>query len=293
MTKPLEDEKNREAKLKEQQVEVNYNGNTEVLRPEALKIAGVDNLSTEEITSFLDLYLNYTTTVVDDVTSYEALDNQVTFRVEWINDSSVGIAFQTHDDCLYALRQLSTYSPIDEPTPDLTNQVYVSAIIQERESKSYNPVLAFRNHQSLFSRLGINKEENEEEQKMDEDESSIVLLVRQAFQSDRKVKNAALYSRYYLIHGEPDRKQRYREKRDRRKYDKLVEDAKDFKEDAPQEPQEPEVDLFADRLVGRSERPARSERSGGRPSKFKKYNRNDDEEDLFAHKLRERSPTRQ
>ena len=40
---------------------------------------------------------------------------------------------------------------------------------------------------------------------MEEDESSIELIIRQSFQSDRKVKNAREYSRYYLIHGEPER----------------------------------------------------------------------------------------
>lgn len=247
MTKPLEDEKEREEKLKQQQVEVDVNGRTEVLRPEALAVRGVDNLSTDDITGFVDLYLNYKT--LDG--TYEAIEPQVEFRVQWINDTSVVLVFQTHEAAIDALTKL-TEEPI-EVSADLDNEKVVETLTHERVAKSYNPVLAFRKHQSLTSRLGLPQEEKQDQ--MEEDDTNIILYIRQAFQSDRKVKNAAQYSRYYLMHGEPER---------------IRIEKKVTKERAPRrrrrrENRDDEEDLFADRLSRR------------------------DEEDLFAHKMRDRS----
>ncbi|GME76659.1 unnamed protein product [Ambrosiozyma monospora] len=45
---------------------------------------------------------------------------------------------------------------------------------------------------------------NEEKSTQD----SVHLVIRQSFYGDRKVKNAKVYSKYYLIHGEPGREQR-------------------------------------------------------------------------------------
>jgi hypothetical protein len=89
-----------------------------------------------------------------------------------------------------------------------------------------------------------------------------VLYIRQSFQSDKKVKNAKEYSRYYLLHGEPERRRFYkRERRDR--------------SDRRSSRRKSEEDLFADKL-----------------KQAKKNDYGDDDEDLFADRMRERSPSR-
>lgn len=265
IVKTLEDEKANEAKLEELAIEVEYNGTTQTLRPEALRLNGVDNLSTEEIKSYVDYYLNYTTSHNAELDKIEynqiPFDEQVTFRVEWIDDSNVNLVFKTNLDNLRALRQLSRDPvEIDDNDPSFINEV-----IQERQAKDYNPIIAFRSSQSLLNRLGFKeKPKGDQQEDMMEDESSIELRIRQSFQLDRKVKNASQYSRYYLIHGEPERPRRTTHRRRRR-------------EPTEQKEEEEEEDLFADKL------------KQGRAS-----SRND-EEDLFADKLkrsRSRSPTR-
>ncbi|KAI5970268.1 hypothetical protein CANMA_000620 [Candida margitis] len=273
IVKTLEDEKANEAQLEELAIEVDYNGTTQRLRPEALRLNGVDNLSTEEIKSYVEYYLNYTTSRNEDLDKIEyhqiPFDEQVTFRVEWIDDSNVNIVFKTNQDNLKALRQLSSDPiEIDDQDPSFINEV-----IQERRAKDYNPIIPFRSSQSLSNRLGLKEKpkEDKQEEGMMEDESAIELRIRQSFQSDRKVKYASQYSRYYLIHGEPERTRRPRPSH-RHKRREPVNEIKE---------EEEEEDLFADRL-SRGHNSSRGQIA-------------DDEEDLFADKLkrsRSRSPTR-
>lgn len=211
IVKTLEDEKANEAQLEELAIEVEYNGTTQKLRPEALRLNGVDNLSTEEIKSYVDYYLNYTTSRNEELDKIEynqiPFDEQITFRVEWIDDSNVNVVFKTNQDNLRALRQLSR-DPIEIDDNDST---FINEVIQERRAKDYNPIISFRSSQSLSNRLGLKEKAKDNEQEgMIEDESSIELRIRQSFQLDRKVKNASQYSRYYLIHGEPERPRRSR-----------------------------------------------------------------------------------
>lgn len=271
--KTLEDEKANEANLEELAIEVGYNGSTQKLRPEALRLNGVDNLSTEEIKSYVDYYLNYTTSHNEELDTIEynqiPFEEQVTFRVEWIDDSNVNIVFKTNHDKLRALRQLCG-DPIDINEDDPS---FITEAIQERRAKDYNPIVAFRSSQSLSNRLGLKEKSKDDQQEgMMEDESSIELRIRQSFQLDRKVRNASQYSRYYLIHGEPERTRRPRPPHRHKR--------RDFEVKANAEKEE-EEDLFADKL--------KQGRTRSREPVI------DDDEDLFADKLkrsRSRSPTR-
>lgn len=269
MTRTIDEEKDQQAKIEAQQVEVSVNGTTETLRPEALHLKGVDNLSTDDIKAFVDYYVNYR----QEDGKFVPNDPPHTFRVQWVDDLKVNVVFKTHEDAKLALDQLSIFAnsdPVMAPEGELT-QEYVSEIIQEREAKPYSPSIALHKYLKELEKLATpqedrdlfeQKKETVEQQRneMDEDESSVVLYVRLAFQSDRKVKNAAAYSRYYLLHGEPDRtKPRPRKGRGRGQY------AREERE---------EEDLFADKVKGRREQPV------------------EEEEDLFAWRLRERSPSR-
>lgn len=291
MTQSLEDEKEREAKLKDQQIEVTVNNTLETLRPESIFIRGVDNLSNDDIKAFIDYYLNFET-VQDEENGFQydpkPINDQITFRVQWINDSSVNIVFKSHEESAKALEAISITAtnpnvPVAEvaDTKEFT-QEYISSIIQERETKPYSPTIQFQKKQNLLSRLAIGDEATPdgapEEEKMDEDDSAVVLYARQSFQSDRKVKNAAAYSRYYLLHGEPERRPRYNDRRNNRGGRR----DNNRRRNNRREEDEEEEDLFADKL--------RAE--GGAPSRRRGRDRDDIEEDLFADKLRERQRDR-
>lgn len=273
MTRTIDAEKEQEEKLKLQLVEIVVNGETETVRPEALHIRGVDNLATENIKAFVDFYVNYTKN--DATGEFEAAPELITFRVQWIDDTNVNIVFKTHDDAKSALAALSVFSGPNsvEESADFS-QEYVSSIIQERETKPYNPSIELHRYLQNLQKQAETAQDLFEEKKeqldkakaesaeMDEDENAVVLYVRQSLQSDRKVKNAAAYSRYYLLHGEPDRLKprvpRGRERNGNRSRGNFSRDD--------------DEDLFADKLTSKSRR--------------------DQEEDLFASKLRERSPSR-
>ncbi|CUM46409.1 uncharacterized protein AC631_04530 [Debaryomyces fabryi] len=283
LTKTLDDEKARESKLQEQSIEVQVNNQTEVLRPEALHIRGVDSLSTEDIKAFIDYYVNYTVSEEQEQTEgqdepttkivYEPfpIDEQITFRIQWINDTSVNVSFKTMEDAHNALKSISISSNPNIEV-ELNEEQKIQDAIQERETKPYAPIIAFRKQQNLSNRLGVaadgDKEQNpvEQDNTMDEDDTSIVLYVRQSFQSDRKVKNASAYSRYYLLHGEPERKPRRHNKY------RLRESHHNHRRERKPE-QDEEEDLFAHKL--RQSRPANRGR--------------DDEEDLFPGRSRSRT----
>lgn len=266
MTRTLDAEKEQEEKLKLQQVELAVNGQPETLRPEALHVNGVDNLSTEDLQSFVDYYLNFDKIGEDE---YREVELPIWFRIQWIDDSNVNVVFKTHEDAAEGLRALSiSGSATDEEIQEFS-QEYVSSIIQERETKSYAPTIAFHKYQKRLSEekdLFEDKKQQEEEAStgMDEDDSAVVLYIRQSLQSDRKVKGAAAYSRYYLLHGEPDREERRRTARPERPARERGGYSRDEDDD---------TDLFANKLQ-------------------QKETVQEEEDDLFAWRLRERSPER-
>lgn len=256
LVKTIADEQEREAKLQEQTIEVDINGQTEVVRPQALYLKGVDNLSTDDIKSFVDYYVNTTINQTEDKVEYEQVQDPISFKVEWINDTSVNIVFHTHEIALQALGKLTT---VDVQFDNINE--YIHDIVQSRQTKPYAASIPFKNQQSLFKRLDIIKDVSQENSEMEEDDSDVVIHIRQSFDSDKKVKNAKEYSRYYLLHGEPERKRFYKNKRenniDRRSARRRSEE-----------------DLFADKLKQVGKRDL------------------DDDEDLFADRIRERSPSR-
>ncbi|CAK9441734.1 uncharacterized protein LODBEIA_P56020 [Lodderomyces beijingensis] len=320
IVKSIEDEKANAAELEQLSVEVQYQGTTQQIRPEALHLNGVDNLSTEEIKAYVDYYLNYTSEFDNDkqkiTYSQIPFEDQLTFRVEWIDDSNVNVVFKTSHENRNALAQLRS-----EPMTNDANDV--NKTIQEVLAKPYDPIVAFRKSQSLVNRLALANGEadkkaggggnadgngngnGEGESKMDEDESAIELRIRQSFQSDRKVKNASQYSRYYLIHGEPERQPRRRYAPRRRDTEEKQEQedlfADKLKKSQPVHDRRGDDDLFRERLASKGRG-----RGDGDDDLFKskvqnrRGRRNDggdeEEEDLFAEKLkkrtRSRSPTR-
>lgn len=264
LVKTIADEQEREAKLQEQTIEVDVNGQTEVIRPESLYIKGVDNLSTDDIKCFVDYYLNTIVKQGDEKIEYESVSTPITYKVEWINDTSVNIVFQTHEQSMIALSKLISLDKDVDEIPKFENiREYINDIIQLRETKPYSATINFKNQQNLLKRLDIIKDVSQETSEMEEDDSDLIIHIRQSFQSDRKVKNAKEYSRYYLLHGEPERKRFYKNHRDTNKFDRRSSRRKS------------EEDLFADKLkqIGKSDL-------------------DDDEEDLFADRIRERSPSR-
>lgn len=269
MTRTIDAEKEQEEKLKLQQVEIAINGTPQTLRPEALHINGVDNLSTEDLQAFVDYYLNFDKIGDDD---YKEVERPIWFRIQWIDDSNVNVVFKTHEDAAEGLGALSISGGASEEIVKEFGQEYVSQIVQERETKPYAPTIAFHKYQKRISEekdLFEEKKQKEEEDAntgMDEDDSSVVLYIRQSLQSDRKVKNAAVYSRYYLLHGEPDREQRRRTARPER--------LSRAERGGYSRDEDDDVDLFASKL------------------KETKSAQEEDEEDLFAWRLREASPER-
>ncbi|KAM9924303.1 hypothetical protein OXX80_001226 [Metschnikowia pulcherrima] len=278
MTRTIDSENEQKDLLAKQSVEVVVNGTTETLRPDAVHVRGVDNLSTAEIEAFVNLYLNHDY----ESPEYVALGEPISFRVQWIDDSNANVIFKTHADALSALQRLSEEWPgVENSTGNavaespLFSQEYLAALVEERRARSYAASIPFFRHQKHLKELAEGQDLFEakkaeiEEQKateMEEDGSSVVLYIRQALQSDRKVKNAAAYSRYYLLHGEPDRtKPRPRreagEERGRGAYAREEDDGQD---------------LFAEKIKSTTE----------------KKRADDIEEDLFASRLRERSPAR-
>lgn len=269
MVKHLDDVSEQKERLKQQTIDVTVNDKQETLRPEAIVLKGVDTLATDNINAYVDYYINYNVITLEETpenkVKYEPVDfeDQLTFRIEWINDTAVNIVFQTHEQAKTALNKLSITSinpALNEPQQFLPflDPSNISSLVQEREAKPYQPIIEFQKQTSLANRLGVQSATNGTDETMDTDETSLVLYTRISFQSDKKVKNAASYSRYYLLHGEPERapRQKYRKRKPDRKYER------DYKDDD---------DLFADKL-----------------------RKDDIEDDLFADKLRDRdrSPTR-
>ena len=194
------------------------------LQPTKVHVRGLDNLTTEDIKSFVSEH-------------YESASFQ---RVEWINDTSANLTFETESDASQALEALSNYPPD-----------YSSALTSTelREAKGF-----------------LRKPEAN-------------LQIRIAFVTDRKQARAHEASRFYLMHPEADPRERRRRdrgkdlqerryhntRRRRRKSDDEVEhfDASMYDDDAG---------ALAKRITGRvSRRTSRSYSGAG--SEVEEYDR--------------------
>lgn len=219
------------------------------VRPEALFLRGVDELSPRNIKLYIDRYVkpDYSFANKD---KYESLN----YKIEWINDTSLNIVFNDLESATIALERLSL--ELKDTATD------------ERPAKEY-----------------VN-EPNEDK--------TAQLYVRLSFSYDKKIKNARVYSRYYLLNGEPEskdrpndyyvnfKKNRYRERESRYARDEepdlITGEVKPVKEAPPSKPLE--------------------ERLGIRSRQNRRRRNRDDEEDLFPNfvsrrsRSRSRSPTR-
>lgn len=152
----------------EPQKEVQDSLETLNVRDSALFLRGVDNLLLKDIRTYLDHYLK------DAILSPDQRVN--TFFLEWVNDSSVCVVFNDADSCSKALNLLSDRY---EESSSLSH-------LEERQAKTY-----------YFPG-------NEQKEGAD----TVAFYIRVALVTDKKEKNAADKSRYYLLHGEPDRRDR-------------------------------------------------------------------------------------
>lgn len=293
MTRTVDKENEQKKKLDSQRVAVEFDGKADVLRPEGIRVRGVDKLATNDIKAYVDYYLNFQS--VGE--TFEPLQDKKTYRIQWIDDNNVNLIFRTHEDAVFALKSLVNDSmDIESPLDIVGNSMeginsqndmevegenteaktlspeYVNQLLIEREAKSFAPSLSLRkylkdqklaNTEDLFQSKKSEKEA-EEEKKLEVEGSSVTFFIRMALRSDQKVQNAASYSRYYLLHGEPDRSRRPRRERAEQTRGRFQRD------DAE------EGDLFLDKLASLEETRARKDR----------------EEDLFADRMREHSPSR-
>lgn len=321
LTRTVEQENEQKRKLDSQRVPVDFQGNSDVLRPEGIHVQGVDKLATNDIKAYVDYYINYRK--IGD--TFEPLEDKMSFRVQWIDDSNVNLIFKTHNDALSAMKGLlqdpmqfelpvvttadvnmedistsakdvtenivndavdvTAESPVDgaekkETAYDPTfTPEYVACLLIEREAQTFASSLQFRKFLRLQEQkttedlFKSKKEEKEavEEEKLVEEGSSVALKIRMALRSDQKVQNAAAYSRYYLLHGEPDRSRPSRQERNGDRRGRYQREERTQREETVEE-----KDLFLEKLISMEERRARSEI----------------EEDLFADRMRERSPSR-
>lgn len=302
MIKSLEEETKNLNDLTNHQYEIiTQDGKTEIIRPEALKLIGVDNLSTKNIENYINYYINYDileNEEIDLITGelikfkkYQLKNNNecIEFKIEWINDESINIIFQNIKDSNNVLRKLRDKEIINggfEINDDNLRNEYLKQCIIETPAKSYNPIIEFEKFQNnQIDEINKNQQQDNDvgEGGMDEDSNSIELLIRQAFQSDKKVKNAREYSRYYLIHGEPERIRQNRKTNGRNRSYRERDTYRPRRRNNEEQDDDDE-DLFADKL-GKSNH-----------HHHKKIDHEQEEEDLFADKLkhsnRDRSPTR-
>lgn len=295
MTRTVDQENEQKQKLDSQRVAVSYNGKPDTLRPEGIHVRGVDKLATNDIKSYVDYNINY----VESNSSFEPMENQKQFRIQWVDDSNVNLIFKTHEDAVEAMKTLAQ-EPFDAETnsdenmedisvyngradtedikeerilekPALSSE-YVNQLLVERLAKPYSSSLAFRMFvreqkesvsEELFQHKKLEKDALDHE-KLEEEGTSVELYIRLSLRSDQKARNAAAYSRYYLLHGEPDRTRKSRRDRGNEHIGGFLRD------------KDEEGDLFLDKLATMRERQKKQEI----------------DDDLFAERLRERSPRR-
>lgn len=250
----------RTADAERAQTQITVNGTPETLRPEAVRLRGVDRFSTNHIKLYVDYHLNYT----DDDGVYTARRDQEAFRIQWIDDTSANVVFGSHAAARRALEALGMCA-VPEPLYAGSDGAagfaaeYAAELVQEREARPYEPTIAFHKHQQEAERAALPESERDlfetkrlqkerEREALDEDGLETLLFVRILFQLDRKVKNAAVYSRYYLLHGEPDRAAA-RAERAKSRGDFARDD--DLFADKLLQAQEPEEDLFAWKMDSR------------------------------------------
>lgn len=211
MIRSLQEEIERRATLDQQLVFVSVDGLLKMIRPEALVLVGVDTMSTDDITRFVHLCVD--------------TDRSLDFMIEWVDDTCVVVNFLTFEACFSARARLCGI-PESSP-PSLDDAEFAASLMVEQDTLSVHKTNAMDTNPDL---------------------EPFVLRLRHAHQDDKKKKNAKTYSRYYLLHGKPDRS---RSHRSRLSYHVQVHDSEPdlfaHKLD-PRIAKGEEPDLFADRI---------------------------------------------
>lgn len=134
--------------------------------PHGLFFKGVDDLSTRDVKLYIDSYIK-----PDERFNNREEYAKFDYKLQWINDTSINAIFVSDEGALEALKILSTV-----PVEEISNSV-------ERPSQPFSDAV---------------------KEQIKKDTEGVQLYVRQSLNGDKKVKGARNYSRYYLLHGEPD-----------------------------------------------------------------------------------------
>lgn len=187
--------------------------------PNKLHIRGVDDLSTNELKSYLDQHIKpgYSFSKKEEY-------KHLFYRLEWINDSELNVNFVSEDP---TLAQLGAAEAIKHLAFHVAEEGELAPLdpLQERrcwdllrvtDGKSAGKQVLKSDiamQYAITSGLQQPLEETGEEKPTVSD--PVTLFVRYATPSDRKIANSKEQSRYYLIHGEPGEFERqFRPKRE-------------------------------------------------------------------------------
>ncbi|ODV83605.1 hypothetical protein CANARDRAFT_19316 [[Candida] arabinofermentans NRRL YB-2248] len=154
------------------------------IKYDSLYLRGVEELNTRDIKLYLDKLITPNLT-------FKNKDEYIRFKykINWINDDSINIVFEHEESVIDALKL------IIKDNDDITDLKITVDNNHERECKDY-----FNSNGELIE--------------------NIKLFTRFSLFNDQKVKNSKNYSRYYLIHGEPnefERGKRYQRGNDTRR----------------------------------------------------------------------------
>jgi len=170
--------------------------NPEEPRLNALLLKGVNSLDTRAIKYYIDHYVR-----PDYSFKNKEKYAKFNYKLEWVNDESVNIVFTSREEAdegaQEALQILTDESIEQSEALSTTDERVAKPFVREADEGKKN--------------------DKEGDDEMDDDAAnSVQLSIRQSLKGDRKVKNARVYSRYYLLHGEPDRAERMPGARERR-----------------------------------------------------------------------------
>ena len=157
--------------------------------PHGLFFKGVDDLSTRDVKLYIDSYIK-----PDERFNNREEYAKFDYKLQWINDTSINAIFVSEEGAMDALKILSTV-----PVEEISNSV-------ERPSQPFSDAV---------------------KEQIKKDTEGVQLYVRQAVNGDKKVKGARNYSRYYLLHGEPEPTDYVHNNRRRNKYNNRRNDEDD------------------------------------------------------------------
>lgn len=215
----------RKKDLANQGFEVEYKGSKVNVRESTIFLRGVNHISTVELSNYVDYWLNYEKVGKDNIEYVPlAVHDQIRYKIEWIDDSSVNLLLKNQKQTEKVIERLSKTS-LDVRSEGAPADIWHNKendcfyLLSEIEAKDYLETSEFQRRQNMSKRIIIsdpvensllnsNKDDNMnidsgEEWSIDR---KTIFYIRQSFLIDKKVKNARIYSRYYLLNGEPQRR---------------------------------------------------------------------------------------